>query len=284
MADVSPARFPCLGNANYPEWGLRMEAVLVKKGLWGVVEVLVSKTKSDGLEKTADEMKKERDGLIAKRNVAKMAEARAELILRVEDGQLAHMTARDPMEIWENLQRVHRATGFATSLALRRRFLTAKKADDEMMEAWIGRIQTLVLRMEHAGIEVTAQDQILALTMGLPSSYDAVIINFDATSPEQLTVNHVITRLLNEETRQISSPGSSPNATVSDNAIDEALAAIAARRDPADVTCFFCDKKGHFKSDCPEKVAWQSSKHKRKAGTAALAIGLDSDWEESDAF
>lgn len=257
-----------------------MEAVLVGKGLWGVIEVLVSKTKPDGLEKTADKMKKEREGLIAARSEAKKGEARAELILRVEDRQLAHMTARDPMEIRENLQRVHRATGFVMSLVLRRRFLTAKKADDETMEAWIGRIQTLVLRMEHAGIEVTAQDQILALTMGLPSSYDAVIINFDVTSPEQLTANHVITRLLNEDTHQTSSPGSSTNTTPSDAAIDEALAAIAAWRDAADVTCFFCDKKGHFKSDCPEKLAWESSKRKRRVGTAALAIGLDSDWDE----
>ncbi|KAJ6470923.1 hypothetical protein C8R45DRAFT_762484, partial [Mycena sanguinolenta] len=72
------------------------------------------------------------------RDTGKMAEARAELILRVEDGQLAHMTARDPMEVWENLERLHRAAGFATSLALRRKFLTAKKMAEETMEAWIG--------------------------------------------------------------------------------------------------------------------------------------------------
>ncbi|KAJ7325599.1 hypothetical protein DFH08DRAFT_630308, partial [Mycena albidolilacea] len=127
------------------------------------------------------------------------------------------------------------------------------------VEGWIGRIQTLVLRMEHAGIEVTAQDQILALTMGLPPSYDAVIINFDATPPEQLTVNHVITRLLNEETRQTSSPDT---PIPSNNTGDEALAAIAARRDFGTVSCYFCDKKGHFKADCPEKAAWETAKHK----------------------
>ncbi|KAJ6493160.1 hypothetical protein C8R45DRAFT_825154 [Mycena sanguinolenta] len=139
MSDDNSTRFARLGNTNYAEWAMRMEAALVRRGLWN-------------------------------------------------DGQLAHMTARDPMEVWENLERLHRAAGFATSLALRRKFLTAKKMAEETMEAWIGRIQTLVLRMEHAGIEVTGQDQILALTMGLPPSYDAVIINFDATPPEQLTV------------------------------------------------------------------------------------------------
>ncbi|KAJ7353140.1 hypothetical protein DFH08DRAFT_692081, partial [Mycena albidolilacea] len=85
MSDRDTVRFPRLGNANYPEWAMRMEAVLVRKGLWGMVEVLVSKKKADGEEKSADEMKKERDVLIAKRDVVKMAEARAELVLSVED-------------------------------------------------------------------------------------------------------------------------------------------------------------------------------------------------------
>jgi hypothetical protein len=270
-------RFSRLGNTNYPEWIMRMEAILVKKGLWPLIEILVRKEKADGSEKTAAEIKAERDRLIAVRDPAKMAEARAEMILRVEDGQLSHMSARDPMVIWEDLRRIHQAAGFATSLALRRRFLTAKKDDNETMEAWIGRIQTLILRMEHADVEVSDQDKILAYTMGLPPSYGAVIINFDATPPNLLTVEHVITRLLNEETRQ-ESDSTSPTAAD----IDEAMAVIA-RRDVADTTCFFCDKKGHFKSECPERLAWQSAKRNKKIGTTALAIGLDSD-SENDAF
>ena len=74
-----------------------------------------------------------------------------------------------------------------------------KKAAEQSMQAWIGDIQSLAFQMREAGIEVTNQDKILALTMGLPKSYDAVIINFDSTSPELLMLNHIITRLLNEE-------------------------------------------------------------------------------------
>ncbi|KAJ6561034.1 hypothetical protein DFH09DRAFT_1160302 [Mycena vulgaris] len=119
--------------------------------------------------------------------------------------------------------------------------------------------------------------------MGLPASYDLVIINFDTTSPEQLTVEHVIARLLNEETHQNSSPDST-TSTPSDDALNGAMAVLAARRDVANVTCFFCDKKGHFKSDCPEKLAWESTKHKKKTGTATLAIGLDSNESDSEAW
>ncbi|KAF8073463.1 hypothetical protein FPV67DRAFT_1398015, partial [Lyophyllum atratum] len=73
-----------------------------------------------------------------KRTAKKMAEARAEIILRVEDSQLSHMRSRDPMEIWSSLARVHVARGFATRLALRRQFLRLVKGADESMATWVG--------------------------------------------------------------------------------------------------------------------------------------------------
>jgi hypothetical protein len=72
------------------------------------------------------------------------------------------------------------------------------------MQAWIGHIQGLAFRMEQSGVEVSDQDKILRLTMGLPPLYDPVIINFDVTPCELLTLNNVIVCLLNEEVRQSS--------------------------------------------------------------------------------
>lgn len=275
--------FAKLGYKNYAtDWDVRMEAVLIQKQLWGTVQVLVSRTKSDGTVKTETEIATERSGLIAARDPAKMAEARAELILRVEPSQLAHMTSRDPMIVWQNLERVHRAAGFATSLALRRQFLTAKKLDSETMEAWIGRIESMVLRMEYTGIVVTVQDKILALTMGLPAAFEAVIINFDATPPADLTVEHVISRLLNEETRQESNEDSEtsiipPADTASPDPNNVAF--VARRLAASSQTCYFCDKKGHFKSECPERLRWEESKKKSTETAAAAEYDSDSDYD-----
>jgi hypothetical protein len=124
-----------LNNSNYLEWAIRMEAILVWEGLWSLVKP------------TAEEKDK--------RIQDKMACARAEMILRVEDNQLVHMISPDPMEIWLILQCIHQAAGFATSLFLRWKFLTAKKSDHQMMQAWIGQIQGLAFHMEHAKIAVT---------------------------------------------------------------------------------------------------------------------------------
>src|SRR5882672_8598877 len=43
------------------------------------------------------------------------------------------------------------------------------------------------------------EDIILVLTSGLPSGYDMLIVNLDATPTERLTLDYVITHLLNEE-------------------------------------------------------------------------------------
>ena len=173
-----------------------------------------------------------------------MAEAWAEMILRVDNGQLFHMRSKDPLEIWMDLRDVHRACGFAMSLALRRKFLTAKKTDDQSMQLWIGQIWSQAFTIkEVTGTKVSDQDKILALTMGLPSFYDPVIINFDTAPPDFLTFNSIVARLLNEETHQ----GSSSGIKMEHKTI---LVAKKQVSNWTDVIYYFCNQKGHYKSEC----------------------------------
>jgi hypothetical protein len=277
----SSARFQRLNNTNYAEWSLRMEAILVRAGLWGMIHPEVTHTKEDGTDKDASTITLELEATLKACTVTKMNEARAEIILHLEDGQLSHcLRSNDPHVVWLVLESVHRAAGFVTSLALRRKFLTLKKTSSETMQAWIGQIQALGFRLEQAGISVSDQDKILALTMGLPSSYDAIIINFDSTPSDQLTLSHVISRLLNEEVRQTSGQPSNINDT-SEETRDEAMAVTgcggrrAGGGTPSDVVCIFCDKKGHYKSDCPDRLAWESSKKKGSKEYAAAVFNED---------
>ena len=142
---------------------------------------------------------------------------------------------------------MHCACGFATSLALRRKFLMVKKSDDQSMQFWIGQIQSQAFTIEEViGTKVSDQDKILALTIGLPSSYDPVIINFDVAPPDSLTFNSVVVQLLNEETCQ----GSSSGIKMEHETI---LVAKKQVLNWADVICYFCHQKGHYKSECREK-------------------------------
>ena len=132
------ARFQRLNDTNYAEWSLRMEAILIRGGLWGMIKPEIDQRKEDGTEKDASTIVLELEVALKARTVSKMNEARAEIILRLEDGQLSHcLRSNDPHVIWLVLESVHRAAGFATSLALRRNFLTLKKTPSNTMQAWI---------------------------------------------------------------------------------------------------------------------------------------------------
>lgn len=213
-----------------------MEAELIRKGLWDMVFAEVD---VDG--KTDDEVKAELQKLLVKRSVKKMAEARAEIILRVERDQLAHMRDRDPKVIWETLAQVHRARGLGTRMALRRKLLTATKGTAEAMSAWISRVKGMALDLEDIGVTVDDEDRILALTTGLDKSYDSFVISLDSTVTADLTFDHVVNRLLNEDVRR--------GSGASDETVRTAL--VSTHQGQGRV-CFRCGKEGHIRAFCTE--------------------------------
>src|ERR1700683_1858791 len=141
MSVDEKTRFPPLNDDNYMEWSICMEANLIRKGLWDNVQCEVSVE-----EKTVVEAEKIVTKWHGKTTQKKMAETCAEIILRVEDLQLAHIRGRHLEILWGNLLQVHRARGLAMQLALRRKFLTSVKGAD-IMSAWIGRVKAMAFRL-----------------------------------------------------------------------------------------------------------------------------------------
>ncbi len=77
----------------------------------------------------------------------KNQEARAELQLAIEWDQLAHMTAEDASEIWAELERVHRSTGFTTCIGLKRQLWKMKMKDGQRMASWISDVKGIVFQL-----------------------------------------------------------------------------------------------------------------------------------------
>ena len=232
-----------------------MEAELICKGLWDNV---LCETDVEG--KTEDEVKDVVTNWRGKRTSKKMAETRAEIILRVEDSQLAHVRDRDPELIWIGLKQVHNARGLATRLALRRKFLTSVKGVD-VMSAWVGRVKAMAFRLKDIGVDLTDEDQILALTMGLNVSYESFVISLDSTQSSLLTLDYVMHRLLNEEVRrgnrdapELRKVSGNAEVRVKREPGDVALAATAATSEGSGPQrCWRCGKIRHVKAFCTEK-------------------------------
>ena len=229
-----------------------MEAQLVRKDLWEWVSG--EQTMPDEIEERTEDPKitktqvnaNVKDRALAKK---KWAEARAEIILHVEDSQLPHIRSPNPYEVWSQLRLVHRARGFATRISIKRKFFTAQKEPNELMSTWISRIRGIANHLNEIGAKVGDEEIILALTMGLPPEYNTLIISLDSAT--QLELDNVITRLLNEEIRQEPIPGSGSQGS---QPREIALAATRDRSSKSHITCFRCGRKGHYRSECQRAI------------------------------
>jgi gag-polypeptide of LTR copia-type/Zinc knuckle len=193
--------------------------------------------------------------------IKKQQLACAKIILSIEMSQLPHTRYDDPTEIWESLEQVHHAHGFATRLALHRRSLYMHKKDDQTMNSWISDIKNAAFQLEAAGVAVIDEDMILALTEGLPGEFTTLIITLDNILTAELTLVNIITHLLNEEVPQVAE-------SAAKNARHHALAIAKKKplRPIEEIMCYNCNGKGHYQVDCPlPKRAAAAAVDKHKA-------------------
>ena|SRR6202789_1554679 len=118
------------------------------------------------------------------------------------------------------------------------------------MEGWIGEVRGLANRLKAIDVDVSDEDTIVILTAGLPPSYTPIVISFDALENSKLTLDFVITRLLNEEGRQATPSFPPVDIKTEDPNVNTALNVSKFR---SDVQCFYCLLKGHYSSVCPQK-------------------------------
>jgi hypothetical protein len=252
--DTRSIAFPALNDANYPEWSMRMEADLVRKKLFGEAVVFEDE---QGEAEMAEEYKARVEKWLVKRTKTKMVEARAEIIRRMSDDQLIYCANRDPHTIWEELRMVHQARGLATRISMQRWLYKAKKLSLESMSSWIARINRLTNWLAAAGASLNEEDRILALTMGLDASYEALIVALDSLPPDELTVRNVTACLINEEVRRDQDKHGA-DGQYKRVEVNFAHAAIwsggnggaGGPRKPR--ACWICGSTDHLKNNCPD--------------------------------
>ena len=239
----SSLHFANLNELNYAEWSLYMRSTLIKKGLWKVVE---------GSETCPLRLLNSK---AVKAFECCRAEAHAEIILCLKPSQLPHAHSADPYVLWEELQRMHRAQGFATRMTLRRRFNMMTKRADQSMSSWTTDVQQAAFHLKEVRYTAMDEDKILVLTQGLPLSYDPFIISLDApiaanTSPNDsdlsIPIEVVKAHLIHEESHQ----HAAQSVTTPDVALAVTTAAPKTRRPLEQITCFHCGEKGHYQINC----------------------------------
>lgn len=231
----SPPTIVHLNNDNYPKWLFAIKALLTRKGLWDITSKPTADTRPMGSENAKP----------VKAWCAKVAEARAELILNVDPSQYPHIQSTEANTVWEALRSVHQARSFGTRLTQCRTFWCMAKHADQTMTSWVADVCRATYRLEEIGATVGAKDMILVLTNSLPASYFQLIVSLDSTLPSDLNLEYVVTRLLNEEAHQMTPPAPL-------TAPDVALTAFKPRTLIERITCFKCGQKGDYQHDCQQ--------------------------------
>jgi hypothetical protein len=143
-------------------------------------------------------------------------------------------------------------------------------------------------RLKSVDVNVSDEDIIVVLTAGLPETYSTVVISFDAIDPAKLTLDFVITRLLNEESRQ----ALPRHLQVEDMFLKDSVASVAFKKATktggSTIQCFYCLGAGHFANKCPVKE--KDIKDREETGrqklkeltTAALTWKLGDDFSDDD--
>ena len=112
------------------------------------------------------------------------------------------------------------------------------------MRAWTNSICELARKITDLGGTVSDDELIVVLTNKLPDSYQPLIVSLELVDEKNLTVDYVITRLVNEEDRQ----GNDTNTEGTALSVR-----VAKHKTPrSQITCWTCGKKGHYLNECPD--------------------------------
>jgi hypothetical protein len=175
--------------------------------------------------------------------------ATATIIGRLDPSQFVHIREfeEDPAGMWASLKETHLGSMGGVVAVWKKLHGLRKSGDPGTMCSHIATVRGLAEKLGRLYNDKPSDAQIIAtLLMSLPPSYDTLIISLDSHA-EKDDLEFVIGRLLNEETRQ-------ENALSLPGINDPQPVAFAARMiwDKSRITCWKCQKLGHFQSECSE--------------------------------
>jgi Reverse transcriptase (RNA-dependent DNA polymerase)/gag-polypeptide of LTR copia-type/Integrase core domain/GAG-pre-integrase domain len=174
-------RIPRLTSENYHTWSIRARAALVQKGCWEAID-------PGFIDMTRDDNKNNNRALTF-------------LFLVVEDNYLDDIgNCSRAKEAWEILKEIHSKYGLLHILQIMRDFFNVQMKPNEDTKSCLGRLMDLHRRLTSGGYGFNDREVAMVMLMGLPSSYEPLILNLEQDENDLSTMK-VKTRLLVEEKR-----------------------------------------------------------------------------------
>ena len=224
MAESKSVSIVPLKGSNYPTWKLQCRMVLLKEGLWSIV---------NGTEEAPGAEEVER---VAKFN-ARKDRALALIVLSVDPSLLYLLgDPEDPVAVWKKLLDQFQKKTWANKLQLRRRLYSLRLREGESVQEHVRKVTELFEELAVVGDPVDEEDRVVHLLASLPESYGMLVTALEANS-EVPKMEVVTERILHEERKQ-KEKGSHESSS------SKALFVSGPKKV---LKCFHCGKPGHFK-------------------------------------
>ena len=180
-------------------------------------------------------------------------------------------------EMWSTLQGVYQRKSSMNKMKARREFYTVEMTVGEGMLSYINRVRNLGKNLKAMGGEVTEVEVAISVLNGLTSKYENLLVAPDAKGEDELSLDFVKSRLLQEYRRHADkSPATKRNgnmALVSANYREQ-----GRRGDISKIECYSCHTFGQISRDRPEFKA------KKPRQDKVAAIEADDGCDSEDAI
>ena len=230
--------FPCLTGDNYCTWKLQMKMLLLKDGLFNIVqgtepvpaasEVSATRTYNTSRDK-----------------------ALAHIVLAI-DPKLLYIIGNpdNPSEVWNKLENVFQQKSFANKLRLKRKLYNLKLSSGDSLQNHLKSCSELFDALAVIDDAIAEEDKVIILLSSLPDNYSTFVTAIEAldTVPSWQTVTQ---RLLHEEEKILG------KMNIDKVALRASEKSVISKR-----KCYECGKTGHIRKNCYtylRKIKSQSS-------------------------
>ncbi|KAL5763988.1 hypothetical protein ACOSP7_016342 [Xanthoceras sorbifolium] len=259
-------KFDC--NMSFTMWQVKMRAILIHNGLH---QALLGK---DKLPSTMDEAKKQEmdDKALASIQLCLSNEVLREV--------MQEKTAKD---LWDKLESLYVTKNLTTKLVAKHRLYTLSMAEGASIKSHIDEFSTILMDLGNMEISYDDEDQALMLLRSLPPSYkhfrDTLIYSRQTLKLEDVKAALFSKELIDKElgTSRNDSPaegllvrGRTPDKSSSSNQRSRSR----SKSRHGNLTCNYCKKKGHIKSECFKLKNKQQNKDQKRDEPAEASIAL----------
>ena len=224
-----------LGQSNYDIWSLRMESILIEKGLDDAI--IDANTTIPPITEEAKQL------LLVKAN-----KALALIRLAISDGPLLQIrNIKTPLEAWNTLKNLYSPKGFSSEFLLLKELFNTTLSNSESMEGYLNIIKRITDDLTGKGLEIPTKLILAWILNNLTPEYE----NFTSIITQNLRVNNTIdleqlyANLL-DESRRLGSKEDNYSLITKGKIAKSTLNKTSKR-------CTYCKRTGHLEDTCFKK-------------------------------